>query len=399
MDQLFAIVRNTYLQAVRQPVFGIVIVITLAGMALAPFVTGFTLDDDNKMLRDIGLSTLLIQGLFLACFAAANVLDSEIEDRTVLTVAAKPVGRWQFVLGKYLGVFGALVTAHYLSGLAFYMALRHGVLQTAAETSDAAVIVFGPGMMILVLLAAGALNYFYDRRFLPSVIALAVPCLTLGSVILLVVDRNFELQAYETTQDIASFPVELVEPDAFKGVIEFRPDEGNSRIQGHSGKLVRGVWKGPINDNDRKFLLKLVDDIEWRKLINFLVENTRKHDGIEILKAGILILGAIALLSAIAIAASTRMSILPIFLVNMLVVSAGLASDQIVRPLAEAGEAWATFAYRVIPNFQCFWMVDALNESRSIPLGYMAEAGGYAALYSLAALLLAMGLFETREVG
>ncbi len=399
MDQFLAIVRNTYLQAVRQPVFGIVIVVTLAGMAFAPFVTGFTLDDDNKMLRDIGLSTLLIQGLFLACFAAANVLDSEIEDRTVLTVAAKPVGRWRFVLGKYLGVLGALATAHYLSGLAFYMALRHGVLQTSAETSDITVIVFGPGVMALVFLAAGAMNYFYERRFLPSVIALAIPCLTLSSVILLVVDRNFELQAYETTQDVPSLPRELVASDAFEDIVEFRPDEGNSRFEGHSGKLVRSSWKGPINDNDRKFLLNLVDDIEWQKLVNFLVANTRKHDGIEILKAAILTFGAIAMLSAIAIAASTRLSILPIFLINLLVVSAGLASDQIVRPLAETGETWATVAYRLIPNFQCFWMVDALNESRSIPLGYIAHAGGYAALYTLAALLLAMALFETREVG
>ncbi len=399
MDQFLAIVRNTYLQAIRQPVFGIVIIVILAGLAFLPFMTGFTLDDDNKMLRDIGLSILLVQGLFIACFAAANVFDSEIEDRTALTVVAKPVGRWRFVLGKFLGVLGALFTAHYLSGLAFYMALRHGVLQTSAETSDVSVIVFGPGVMILVLLTAGVMNYVYERRFLPSVIALAIPCLTLSVLILLVVDRNFELQAYETTQDIASLPKHLVAEDTFNDIIEFRPDEGNSRLEGHSGKLVRSSWNGPINDEDRKYLLNLVDDIEWRKLVNFLVANSRKHDGIEILKAAVLIFGAVALLASIALAASTRLSILPIFLVNILTVVAGLISDQIVRPLAEAGETWAAIAYRLIPNFQCFWMVDALNESRSIPLGYMAQAGGYAACYVLAALLLAMALFETREVG
>ena len=46
---------------------------TLGGLALAPSLTGWTLDNDDKMLRDIGLSTLLIQGLFLTCFAASAI--------------------------------------------------------------------------------------------------------------------------------------------------------------------------------------------------------------------------------------------------------------------------------------------------------------------------------------
>ena len=44
-------------------------------------------------------------------------------------------------------------------------------------------------------------------------------------------------------------------------------------------------------------------------------------------------------------------------------------------------------------------MVDALNENRLIPFEYLGSALGYAGLYILAALLLAMALFETREVG
>ena len=70
MNPLLAIAKNTYLQAVRQPAYGIIVLVTLGGLAMSPFYTGWTLDDDNKMLRDIGLSTLLIQGLFLSCFVA-----------------------------------------------------------------------------------------------------------------------------------------------------------------------------------------------------------------------------------------------------------------------------------------------------------------------------------------
>ena len=112
MIQFPAIVKNSFLQAVRQPVFGIIVIVTLGGLALAPSMTGWTLDDDNKMLRDIGLSTLLVQGIFLACFCASNVIDQEIADRTALTVVAKPVSREVFILGKYVGI----LLAHLMLG-------------------------------------------------------------------------------------------------------------------------------------------------------------------------------------------------------------------------------------------------------------------------------------------
>lgn len=399
MDQLLAITKNTYLQAVRQPAYGIIVLVTLAGLALSPFLTGWTLDDDNKMLRDIGLSTLLIQGLFLACFVASSVLDAEIEEKTALTVATKPIHRTSFILGKYLGVMGTLITAHYLAGIVFFMTMRHGVLQSSAETSDMTVLIFGPGVMLLVIIGATLLNYLLEWRFLPTVIALAVPAMTFSTLILLVVNRDFKVQLYETTQDISALPKELIAENTFKGIIEFRPDEGNERVEGHSGKLVRSMLKGPITDKDRQYLLDLVDTPQWRKTVMYLVDATRKQEGFEVIKAAILIAFVIALLASIAVAASTRLGLLPTFLISILLVCAGLASDQIIKPIADTGRLWAKAAYKVIPNIQCFWMVDALNEQRSIPLSYVFSASGYALLYVAAMLLLAMALFETREVG
>lgn len=399
MNQFWAIAKNTYLQSIRQPVYGIIVLVTLGGIALAPSMTGWTLEDDNKMLRDVGLSTLLIQGLFLACFAASGILDTEIEDKTVLTVTAKPVHRSIFILGKYVGLFGALLTAHYLACVAFLMAMRHGVLQTAAESSDVTVLVFGPGVMLLVLIAAALLNYTYGQRFLPTLVILAIPALTIGGAILLVINRDFQFSIYETTQEIGPLPEAAAQRGVFKDIIHFRPKPGGEALAGHEGFLVRSNWKGPINDADRDYLLSIVDDVQWRKNVNYLVKSTRKIEGFEIIKASVLILGAIGIMGAVALAAATRLSVVPTFLINILIVGLGLASDQMIKPLIDEGKQWAAFVYRIVPNFQCFWMVDALEESRLIPLHYIGTSLGYAVLFILAFLLLAMSLFETREVG
>jgi ABC-type transport system involved in multi-copper enzyme maturation permease subunit len=399
MNQLVAIAKNTFLQTIRQPVYGIIVLVTLGGLALSPSITGWTLDDDNKMLRDIGLSTLLIQGLFLGCFAASNVLDTEIEDKTVLTVAAKPVSRWQFILGKYLGVLGAITAAHYLAGIAFFMTLRHGVLQTARDTSDPTVLILGPGVMLLVLIVAGLMNYLYERRFLPTVFILAVPLMTLSTTILLVVDRDWKLKTFETTQTMDNLPPEAVTPESLKGIIEFQPLVGESQIEGHRGLLVRKDWRGPINDADHKYLLNLSDSLQWKRDIDFLVEETRKLQGTEIFKAGLLILLALAMLAAIAIAAATRVGTVATFVICLAAILAGLAADQVIRPIAEAGTTWATVSYRLIPNFHFFWMIDALADNRVIPWSYVGSVAAYGLIWALGALLLGMALFETREVG
>lgn len=399
MNQLLAIAKNTYLQTIRQPLYGIIVLVTLAGMGMAPALTGWTLDDDNKLLRDIGLSTLLVQGLFLACFAASSVLNTEIDDKTVLTVVVKPISRPLFILAKYLGLLGALATAHYLAGIAFFMTLRHGVLQTSAETSDITVLILGPGVMLLLAIAAAVLNYIYDTRFLPTLLALALPFLTLSTLILLVIDREGRLQTYEVTQSMDNLPPGLEDDAIFNGILEFRPIEGESQLTGHRGLLVRKLWQGPIGEADHQYLLGLNDSLQWKKDVNFLVHAARKLQGIEIFKAAILIMLALALLSSLALALSTRSGMLTTFLGCVIALAAGLSADQVVKPIAETGQVWAEVLYRLIPNFQCFWMVDALSDNQVIPWSYVASATGYAAAYAAALLALGMALFETREVG
>jgi hypothetical protein len=401
MTQIIAITRNTLLQTIRQPVYGIIVFVTLAGIALTPSLTAWTLDDDNKLLRDIGLSTLLIQGLFLAAFGASSVLHTEIEDRTVLTVASKPVGRGTFLLGKYFGVLGALALGHYLAGLAFYMTMRHGVLQTAAETSDPTVLLFGPGLMLLMVFAAATLNYLWEWRFLPTLIKLSVPALTIGTVILLFINRDWKIEAYESVQPIERLPAECQDPASFQGIITFRPGEGQSHLAGHSGMLVHNDWKGPISIEDQNRLRELRDTPKWRQDVDLLVDKTRKRQGPEIFKSAVLLFIAVAMLGAVALAASTRLGVMGTFVTSLLALVVGLSADQVLRPLtlAEDARIWAVIAYRVLPNFQAFWMVDALSENLIIPWDYIASAAGYGFLYIAALLLLGMGLFETREVG
>jgi ABC-2 type transport system permease protein len=140
INKLFTIARNTFTETIRQPVYAVIIVSALFLFLMSPSLTMYSMSDDNKLLREIGLSTLFLSGLFIAIFAAAGAVTEEIETKTITTVLTKPVARPVFILGKFFGVGAAVMLAHYIGTIALLLTMRHGVLATASDTHDWTVI-------------------------------------------------------------------------------------------------------------------------------------------------------------------------------------------------------------------------------------------------------------------
>jgi hypothetical protein len=111
-----------------------------------------------------------------------------------------------------------------------------------------------------------------------------------------------------------------------------------------------------------------------------------------------LILFALWILAAIALACATRLELIPTLAVCTGVFLFGLMSDYLFGRRAEAGSWWAAALYAVLPNWQLFWMADALEAGKMIPWSYVGKALGYVAGYLVASLALALLLFEDREL-
>ena len=195
------IVTNTFTETLRQPVYGVVIAITVLLLILSPSLSMFTIDDDNLLLKDVVLSTLLVAGLFLAVFGSAAVVTDEIENKTVLTVVSKTVSRSVFVIGKFVGVAAAVVLAQYLLSLVVLMVVRHGVLQTASEDADVVVLTLGSIGALLVFIIGLAGNYFYQWRFSSTAIILGAILGTLILGVLMFIDPHWKYNPAENNID------------------------------------------------------------------------------------------------------------------------------------------------------------------------------------------------------
>jgi len=191
-SRFYTVALNTLIETVRQPIYGALLLATALLLILNVSLAAFTLEDDDKLLWDLGLSTLLLSGLFLSAFSASGALSKEIENKTVLTVVSKPVSRPLFVFGKLAGLVAALCLAFYLSFLVFALTVRHGVLENTSDPWDAPVLVLGIGSVLASLLTAGFCNYFYGWDFPTASLAILTPALTMATVLVAMFDKHWE---------------------------------------------------------------------------------------------------------------------------------------------------------------------------------------------------------------
>jgi ABC-type transport system involved in multi-copper enzyme maturation permease subunit len=123
------------------------------------------------------------------------------------------------------------------------------------------------------------------------------------------------------------------------------------------------------------------------------------HVDWRLVPAGILILFALWILAALALACSTRLDVIPTLSICSAFFLIGLMSDYLFGARAEAGKWWASTLYTVVPNWQLFWLADALDMGKStFHWGYVGKAFVYAAAYTGAALAIGTALFEEREL-
>jgi hypothetical protein len=118
-----------------------------------------------------------------------------------------------------------------------------------------------------------------------------------------------------------------------------------------------------------------------------------------LLPAGILILFALWILAAVALACSTRFDTIPTLAICSAIFLVGLMSDYFFGTRAAHGELWASTLYSIIPNWQLFWLADAIETGKNtFQWAYVCKAFAYAICYAGAALAVGAALFEEREL-
>jgi ABC-type transport system involved in multi-copper enzyme maturation permease subunit len=118
-----AIARNAFREAVRDRVLYNLVLFVLLLTAGAIFLGELSGGQERKVIVDLGLSAMLLFGVFISIFVGVGLVYKEIERRTIYAIFSKPVGRGEFLLGKYLGLCLTLLVNVLVMGAGVSLAL------------------------------------------------------------------------------------------------------------------------------------------------------------------------------------------------------------------------------------------------------------------------------------
>jgi len=119
MSRILIVARNTFREAVRDRVLYNLVFFALLMIASAVIVGQISMDIETVVMVSLGLSAISLIGLLIAVFTGVGLVSKEIDKRTLHAVLAKPLHRWEFLLGKFSGLVLTLTvnTAAMAAGL------------------------------------------------------------------------------------------------------------------------------------------------------------------------------------------------------------------------------------------------------------------------------------------
>lgn len=127
---ILPIAKNTYREAVRDKVLYLLIVFGCLSI-LASKILGFvSIGDEMKIITDISLASISLFGALIAVFVGTNLVYKEIDKRTLYSILSRPISRYEFVLGKYIGLVSLIAMTTALMALfsALYITIMGGTV-------------------------------------------------------------------------------------------------------------------------------------------------------------------------------------------------------------------------------------------------------------------------------
>ena len=135
MPKVSAISLSTFKTEIGQPLFLLVLLLGAVFVVVSIYVPYNTFGEDIKMYKDSGLTLIRVLAIFTAIWAASKSISEEIEGRTALTVLSKPVGRREFIIGKFLGISTAMALLYIALGLWFVIWVSYKPVYDSVETT------------------------------------------------------------------------------------------------------------------------------------------------------------------------------------------------------------------------------------------------------------------------
>jgi ABC-type transport system involved in multi-copper enzyme maturation permease subunit len=165
MNKMIVIAQNTFKENLRDKVLYNLVFFGLFLIGASVLLGSLTIGEQAKIVKDIGLAGINVFGVLIAIFVGVGLVSKEIEKRTIYTILAKPVPRYQFLIGRYLGLIITLLVNTAIMVVAFL-----GVLLLSSIVPDVG-LVKAIGLIFMELLVIVAVGVMFSTFTTPTLSA------------------------------------------------------------------------------------------------------------------------------------------------------------------------------------------------------------------------------------
>src|SRR5436309_13512767 len=194
MKRVGIVALNTFREAVRDRVLYSLVFFALLMMLAAVVVGQISIGIEESVIVSLGLSAISVIGLLISVFIGVGLVSKEMEKRTLYALLAKPVRRWEFLLGKFGGLVLTLAVNTAAMGLGLFLAWLY--VKPSFERGDATLFV--------------AVYFIWLKLVLVVALALLFSCFTTPLLAILFTVGIYIVGLY--VQELRNLPVEVMSP-------------------------------------------------------------------------------------------------------------------------------------------------------------------------------------------
>ena len=172
--RIVAIAFNTFREAVRDRVLYNLVFFVLLLVASAPLLGRISAGVQRVLLVNLSLSAISIFGVVISIFVGISLVSKEIEKRTLYPVLSRPVGRGEFIVGKYFGLAGTLLVNTIAMGAGFYLALFFMTGQFTRADANILIAIYFLLLQFFVVIGLALLFSSFSTPLMSAIFALSM---------------------------------------------------------------------------------------------------------------------------------------------------------------------------------------------------------------------------------
>ena len=123
MNSVFPIAWNTVRETIRKKHVYVLAIIAVVLVGFSSLIVFFH-ESPEAFMKELSLFTVSFLCMLVTVFIAAPQIRREMEDKSIYTILAKPVGRFSYILGKFLGSALVVTFSYFIFSLIFYSFLK-----------------------------------------------------------------------------------------------------------------------------------------------------------------------------------------------------------------------------------------------------------------------------------